>query len=87
MHPLTKAKYPKDWRTISEETISQRHGLCQKCGIECDGVHVLTVHHKDYDPSNNNPDNLEVLCQGCHFRRQIEDKKYGLRSPAQMEMF
>lgn len=27
---------------------------------------VLTVHHKDFDPSNNREDNLIALCQRCH---------------------
>lgn len=28
----------------------------------------LGVAHLDQDPSNNDPDNLRVLCRGCHLR-------------------
>lgn len=27
---------------------------------------VLTVSHKDHDPQNNDPANLQALCQRCH---------------------
>lgn len=47
------------------------HGLiCAKCGREfdTDNQHLLTVHHKDGDHTNNPPDgsNWENLCIYCH---------------------
>ena len=47
------------------------HGLvCAKCAREfdCRDRHLLTVHHKDGDASNNPPDgsNWENLCVYCH---------------------
>ena len=47
------------------------HGLiCAKCAREFDykDRHLLTVHHKDGNPSNNPPDgsNWENLCVYCH---------------------
>ena len=27
---------------------------------------VLTIHHLDHDPANNDPSNLRALCQRCH---------------------
>lgn len=30
-------------------------------------------HHKDRDRSNNNPSNLEVLCNDCHAKEHIND--------------
>lgn len=47
------------------------HGLvCAKCGREfdLDNQHLLTVHHKDGNHSNNPPDgsNWENLCIYCH---------------------
>ena len=47
------------------------HGwICAKCGREFDAsnIHLLTVHHKDGDPSHNPPDgsNWENLCIYCH---------------------
>jgi 5-methylcytosine-specific restriction endonuclease McrA len=47
------------------------HGLiCAKCGREFEyrDRHLLTVHHKDGNHSNNPPDgsNWENLCVYCH---------------------
>ena len=37
---------------------------CERCG----GVRSLDVHHRDQDPLNNDPANLEVLCRSCHVK-------------------
>lgn len=47
------------------------HGLvCARCGKDftTKDQHLLTVHHKDNNPSNNPPDgsNWENLCVYCH---------------------
>ena len=34
---------------------------------------VLTIAHLDYNPQNNNPENLKALCQKCHLNY---DKKH-----------
>jgi hypothetical protein len=39
-------------------------GPCERCGKEAAPV----VHHKDENWRNNNPDNLERLCQSCHLK-------------------
>lgn len=38
--------------------------VCARCGF----AHLLAleVHHKDRDRSNNNLDNLEIVCANCH---------------------
>ncbi|MDR3243269.1 MAG: hypothetical protein LBT79_00810, partial [Elusimicrobiota bacterium] len=38
---------------------------------------VLTVHHCDFNPQNNEPYNLFALCQRCHLRL---DSKYKARN-------
>ena len=35
---------------------------CQKCTSE----NRVAVHHKDWDPKNNEKDNLAILCNSCH---------------------
>jgi len=41
---------------------------CAKCGYD-EIVEVLQVHHLDGDRSNNELENLQILCPTCH---QIE---------------
>jgi hypothetical protein len=43
---------------------------CECCGlVEWLGDKIpLELHHKDGDNSNNNLDNLEILCPNCHTR-------------------
>lgn len=37
---------------------------CEICGKQGN----LDVHHKDENPNNNEPDNLQVLCRSCHMK-------------------
>ncbi len=39
---------------------------CNKCKI--DDLELLVVHHIDYNHSNNNVENLEILCANCHHK-------------------
>lgn len=62
--------YPFNWGDISAIT-KLEHGytcyICELCQTEYPAL-ILNVHHKDYDPHNNEPDNLVVLCRDCHIR-------------------
>ncbi len=42
--------------------------ICQQCG----STNCLDVHHKDYDYTNNEPDNLILLCRSCHTKLHRE---------------
>lgn len=47
------------------------HGReCMRCGSGND----LEVHHKDRDRDNNSPENLEVLCHGCHMEEHHDER-------------
>jgi 5-methylcytosine-specific restriction endonuclease McrA len=74
-----KERYPEDWEEIALEVKEKADWTCSKCGLVCFPSDVkynqdkslramltLTVHHADYDPSNNHPDNLIPLCSACH---------------------
>jgi 5-methylcytosine-specific restriction endonuclease McrA len=39
--------------------------LCNRCGYSA-MPEILDVHHRDRDRTNNEPENLEVLCPNCH---------------------
>jgi len=40
-------------------------GPCNRCGIAPDQARVVR-HHKDRNPRNNEPSNIERLCARCH---------------------
>lgn len=51
--PWIYAKYRKDY--------------CEYCGIEnLETKLTFVVHHRDGNPTNDNPDNLVTLCHCCH---------------------
>lgn len=43
--------------------------ICNKCGSKKN----IVVHHRDYDRTNNDISNLEILCKECH--TSYHDKK------------
>jgi 5-methylcytosine-specific restriction endonuclease McrA len=69
--PENKKFYGKDWKKLSEKIIKERGEICEHCGKKRNNEERykgwLTVHHKDRNPKNNNPENLIVLCPRCHF--------------------
>src|SRR6266542_4575878 len=38
------------------------------CCSECATTKRLHVHHKDRNPANNRPANLQTLCASCHLK-------------------
>ena len=42
--------------------------FCERCSCEIDfsNSYKWCVHHKNHDRTNNNLDNLELLCKRCH---------------------
>lgn len=45
---------------------------CKRCG----GTNNLAVDHIDGNRSNNNPDNLQTLCNPCHNIKTTENKDW-----------
>lgn len=46
---------------------------CNRCGHD-GSEHRLEIHHKDRDVYNNDPENLEVLCDPCHTEEHRGEK-------------
>lgn len=46
-----------------------------KCGESKN--YLLHIHHIDSDPSNNSPDNLEIVCANCHIKRHLKQDSDG----------
>ena len=70
-----KARYPADWKAISQAIRRRAANCCEWCGAENGKPHlitgskvVLTTAHLDHTPENCDPVNLRALCQRCHLR-------------------
>lgn len=55
-----------------EEVYISQDGCCANCG--CSLERGFQRHHIDGDPTNNSRDNLELLCDDCHFSTFKEDE-------------
>jgi len=84
--PINYKKYPSNWKQIRKEILERAGNCCELCGAENNKPHwktkskvILTIHHIDYDITNNNYVNLIALCQRCHLRldlpKHIKNKK------------
>lgn len=56
------------WPEFRRKMLALSSG-CAECGEH----RWLDLHHKDEDPSNNTPENLEVLCPNHHRSRHSAD--------------
>jgi hypothetical protein len=64
-------KSDKDDRRFSgvrDYVIRRDNFKCVKCGSQSN----LTVHHKDWIRTNNDPSNLETLCRSCHPKEHFD---------------
>ena len=70
-----KKLYPANWKAISWQVRAEAGNQCEIC--DCQNGYpqrdtgakvILTVHHLDFNPANNEPWNLIALCQRCHNR-------------------
>lgn len=92
IRPSEAARYPKNWREISDRIKARADNRCESvpgqptCGARQGERHpitkaviVLTVAHLDHQPENCADDNLRALCQRCHNRY---DQKHRQRNAA-----
>ena len=61
--------YPKDWKSISKMKKDNENYICAECKIDFKDTDFLQTHHIDGRPSNNNSQNLKVLCICCHAKQ------------------
>ena len=56
-----------DFADVRESILRRDKYSCQGCGLQTAREnHKLNVHHIDFNPGNNDPDNLITLCVFCH---------------------
>lgn len=66
------SRYPANWSEIATAVKEAAGWKCTRCHCQCRRPNeteerpILTVHHADYDPGNNDPSNLIPLCAACH---------------------
>jgi 5-methylcytosine-specific restriction endonuclease McrA len=88
-------RYPENWTAIA---LTKNGWRCEDCGLKCLDPALkselplserkrreMSVHHSDYDPSNNSPENLAALCSSCHLKKHARCK--GNISPGQLSLF
>jgi HNH endonuclease len=71
--------YPKSRKFNSVRRWFSRCGRmakCERCGYN-DIPRILVLHHKDRDRTNNERENLEVLCPNCHATEHVNELKDG----------
>jgi 5-methylcytosine-specific restriction endonuclease McrA len=91
-------RYPDNWKAIALLKKQCVKWTCEKCGLKCidpafksdmplseRSQRKLQVHHQDYDPENNSPENLIALCSGCHLSKH--SMKRGNVTPGQLSLF
>jgi len=61
-------------RAMKIRLIETRGRICERCGYN--KTEVLQVHHKDNNHSNNNTNNLELICPNCHFEEHYLEKSW-----------
>lgn len=64
--------YPVNWDDIARAIKTWAGWVCEHCyhPHDVESGHVLTVHHLDGNPGNNDWTNLLVCCQRCHLSIQ-----------------
>ena len=87
-----KKLYPKNWKEISQWTVINAGNKCEVFDAENHKPHpitksrvILTVHHCDFNPRNNESYNLYALCQRCHIRLDKKFKAYNRRKKSENE--
>lgn len=64
----------KSQREIKIRLLENRGGGCERCGYS--KIEILQTHHKDRDRSNNELDNLELICPNCHYEEHYLEKSW-----------
>ncbi len=67
-------RYADGWEEISRDTKEKHNWTCQECSCDLsENRKYLHTHHIDADISNNDPENLKVLCIECHAKEYQHD--------------
>jgi hypothetical protein len=97
--PIDRQRYPNNWSDIALAIKEAALWRCLHCGKQClrpgekpqdltrseRAIATLTVHHANFTPEDNRPENLIALCAPCHL--SIHQPRRGNVSPGQLSLF
>lgn len=69
LHDMPYAQYldSDEWRATREQAMWRAGWKCEKCGLYSVSGRGLQVHHLTYERRGYEaPEDLQVLCAGCH---------------------
>ncbi len=72
--------YTPDQNDLSREYRKVCNYRCQSqsCSVSCrENPSLLHLHHRNGNPSDNNPENLIVLCVDCHSNQPLHSHMKG----------
>jgi hypothetical protein len=64
----------KSYQALKIRLLKLRGNVCERCGYK--KLEILQVHHKDKNHTNNDIDNLELICPNCHFEEHYLEKSW-----------
>lgn len=64
----------KSYKFLKIRLLKARGKICERCGYN--KYEILQIHHKDKNRSNNNLDNLELICPNCHFEEHYLERSW-----------
>lgn len=101
--PMRAELYPENWSVIALTIKANANWTCQLCHKPCiksgdstpglstseKARRILSVHHRDRNPTNNHASNLMALCTPCHlgvhrgdrYGRKVHPDQLALLSP------
>lgn len=98
--PIDRKRYPDNWNQIAAIAKVAVGWRCQHCGRHClrpgeKPPHLtrsewtmatLSVHHANFTPEDNSPENLLPLCTPCHLALHARSKRSNV-SPGQLKLW
>lgn len=99
--PIDPKRYPKNWNQIATSVKEAAGWRCQHCQRLClrSGEKpssltrsewtkaTLSVHHANFTPEDNQPENLITLCTPCHLALHSRANKRSNVSPGQLSLW
>ena len=64
----------KSYKALKIRLMKIKGKTCERCNYN--KFEILQVHHKNSNRSNNDFDNLELICPNCHFEEHYLEKSW-----------